>query len=757
MSTKIVSDGPAARGPGSRPTARLMSVPPPRCVPNRTSTGSSSWSVRSTTDVSKTTRLRLDGPDRGHHRGEDRGIHDRRRHRARLVDRDDHVAQRAIDRRAWPSSVSGDDRAVVGLVVAQVAADRPVPVDVARAAAGVSPRRGSGPRRPPGASGSASRRSMSSTTLRTTARAVSRVFGRHRPAERDRAVPRARGRAPRREQLRLEEHLAQVEPLEGVLLHDRHDAESGSTSRMSPSQRATDGADAPSPAWPVPVVERGRARSSRPTSSPVERRTPIPSASPPPSTRRQRRSRSSSVHGREIRLRRRRPRIRARIGHRTRPPGRRRGRSRRSPARVRPGGPSRAAASADPARDALARWHAAPGRRKVATVRRSSGSTGSNASPRQAGHPAVERREERRRRGAGSCRCRAGTPPPTRRRRRARRPARARAASGASPRRSSIAPSSSEQPAGPAGDEPVEAARSAQRAAVRRATSTRSSASSSSAMAPSTPSMASRTPRPRRRRATRAARQPDADPRDEAIDDRRDGRRVGAADVAVAHDAGERRQRRHQRRHVGADRRDVADAPDDLVDRLGEVGEQRRLDERGQRRQRRRPSRRRSTARRGRRLRRSCCRSGSSRRARPRTRAARRGSRARGTCRLLPSRPSGLPHGDVQERESVEQVAPRRGRSHRAGRGRATFAPGSGEAAGAASPGRGRPRAGRSARRAALAHRAADDQPLADDRAAATRTRTSGTRSDGLVQLVERRDRRGRASTRGFPPGAPPR
>ncbi len=32
-----------------------MSVPPPSCVPKSTSTGSSSWSVRSTTAVSKTT------------------------------------------------------------------------------------------------------------------------------------------------------------------------------------------------------------------------------------------------------------------------------------------------------------------------------------------------------------------------------------------------------------------------------------------------------------------------------------------------------------------------------------------------------------------------------------------------------------------------------------------------------------------------------------------------------------------------------
>ena len=42
-------------------SARLMSVPPPSWVPNSTSTGSSSWSVRSTTAVSKTTsRVSID-------------------------------------------------------------------------------------------------------------------------------------------------------------------------------------------------------------------------------------------------------------------------------------------------------------------------------------------------------------------------------------------------------------------------------------------------------------------------------------------------------------------------------------------------------------------------------------------------------------------------------------------------------------------------------------------------------------------------
>ena len=83
-----------------------MSVPPPSCVPNSTSTGSSSRSVRSTTEVSKTTSLVSHRPDRGHDGGEDRRVDHGGGHRARLVDRDDHVAQ-AGDLRPWPSSVSG--------------------------------------------------------------------------------------------------------------------------------------------------------------------------------------------------------------------------------------------------------------------------------------------------------------------------------------------------------------------------------------------------------------------------------------------------------------------------------------------------------------------------------------------------------------------------------------------------------------------------------------------------------------------------
>ena len=64
---------------------------------------------------------------------------------------------------------------------------------------------------------------MSSTTLRTTARAVSRVLAGIDAAERDQLGREVDVGLDRLEQLRLEEHPAQVQPLEGVLLHDRHD------------------------------------------------------------------------------------------------------------------------------------------------------------------------------------------------------------------------------------------------------------------------------------------------------------------------------------------------------------------------------------------------------------------------------------------------------------------------------------------------------------------------------------------------------
>jgi hypothetical protein len=83
----------------------------------------------------------------------------------------------------------------------------------------------------------------------------------------------------------------------------------------------------------------------------------------------------------------------------------------------------------------------------------------------------------------------------------------------------------------------------------------------------------------------RGRHQPDTDPRHEPVDDARDGRRVRPPDVTVAQDAGERRERLHERRHLGPDRGDLADAGDDRVDGVAQVGQEDTFDERRQRRQ----------------------------------------------------------------------------------------------------------------------------------------------------------------------------
>ena len=117
---------------------------------------------------------RGDGANRGQHRAEDAGVDHRGRHRAALVDAEDDVAQRGA-LVAVADQPLGDDGALLGQIVLQVGADGAVPVDLV----------GAWTVRPRGAveaathrlhSGFASLRSSSSTTLRTTCRAVSLVF-----------------------------------------------------------------------------------------------------------------------------------------------------------------------------------------------------------------------------------------------------------------------------------------------------------------------------------------------------------------------------------------------------------------------------------------------------------------------------------------------------------------------------------------------------------------------------------------------------
>ncbi len=228
-----------------------MSVPPPSCTPNSTSTGSASSSVRSTIAVSKQTSLVVDHRQRGHHGREDRGIDDRGRHRARLVDAQDHARR---DRRC----VAGLAREADQPLRARWSGARPASgggwpgwcaasryrrsaagcVRVARSRA----RRGS-PRR----SRCASRSISSSTTLPTTMRAVSLVLSRHRGAQRDeigdqvdvglerwRGIPAPAACAFRPSARRRRVWITCT-------------TGAGKNSRMSPSQRATRGADAPSP------------------------------------------------------------------------------------------------------------------------------------------------------------------------------------------------------------------------------------------------------------------------------------------------------------------------------------------------------------------------------------------------------------------------------------------------------------------------------------------------------------------------------
>ena len=263
-----------------------MSVPPPSWMPNSTSTGSPSSSVRSTTAVSNAITRVCSVGQRG-----------QRRRRARRRGRRDaamlplwsrhRISSAASERRlrAVADEPLRDHRPVLGLVVAQVGADRAVPVDLAAAAAGSCARCGPArrarpracgpraaarcPRRPAArrcratcrlASGSASRRLISVAARCTSGVTFSSTSGssssRCRPSRSiascctTRTTPRREVRAqlaqPARDDRR---RLAQPAP---PLAVDR-------------VQRAVD---------PPVLAARGR--------------TPVPSASSPPSTSRQR-------------------------------------------------------------------------------------------------------------------------------------------------------------------------------------------------------------------------------------------------------------------------------------------------------------------------------------------------------------------------------------------------------------------------------------------------------------------------------------
>ena len=78
---------------------------------------------------------------------------------------------------------------------------------------------------------------------------------------------------------------------------------------------------------------------------------------------------------------------------------------------------------------------------------------------------------------------------------------------------------------------------------------------------------------------------PDTDARHQSIHHTQHRLGIGLADIAIARDIGQRRQRLHQLQHVTGQRGPVADRGDQRFHRLGQFGHQRILDQPGQGRQ----------------------------------------------------------------------------------------------------------------------------------------------------------------------------
>ena len=203
-------------------SAFAMSVPPPSCTPNSTSTGSCRKAVRSVTDVSNAMNEVRSA-----------GIWART-----PPNSDAYTTLSAIEpdwstamttsrarlrwRRPCPTRRSGTTRAVFGNPVTQVGRDRHRPVDVA----GAGPTRA---RRP---------RERATHGLAGLVGEASLEVGEHLGDHLAGGRPRLVGEVPVEfdeqrdevdvgfeavEQLRFEQQLAQVEPLDGVALEDLHD------------------------------------------------------------------------------------------------------------------------------------------------------------------------------------------------------------------------------------------------------------------------------------------------------------------------------------------------------------------------------------------------------------------------------------------------------------------------------------------------------------------------------------------------------
>ena len=115
----------------SNPSAPAMSVPPPSCTFISTSVGSSTWSLRSTTAVSKATRLtRNDGKPLkmpGHHRAVDHRVH----HRAAAIDGHDDVPGHVpFDARRKVQRLE-DQPLLVAIIVFEIGPDGPLPIEIA--------------------------------------------------------------------------------------------------------------------------------------------------------------------------------------------------------------------------------------------------------------------------------------------------------------------------------------------------------------------------------------------------------------------------------------------------------------------------------------------------------------------------------------------------------------------------------------------------------------------------------------------------
>ena len=243
-----------------------MSVPPPSCTPNSTSTGIGEQRRHVGDRGVEHDHRRAQRRQPAEHAGEQRGVHDAAGHRPALVDGDDDVAGQAALVPAVADEPLGDDGALLGQPVAQVGVDRARPVDVGRArAAGAA---GPGERAAHGLAGAVGEALLELAEHRGDDLAGRRpgLVGQG-PVELDEQRDEVQVGLQLVEQLRLEQQLAEVEALDGVALQHLHDrrrevaadvAEPAGDRRRRAGQAA--GAPAAATARRLAVVRARRAR-----------------------------------------------------------------------------------------------------------------------------------------------------------------------------------------------------------------------------------------------------------------------------------------------------------------------------------------------------------------------------------------------------------------------------------------------------------------------------------------------------------------